>query len=59
MEYLFLVALQLILLRFDSAQLALQVQHFRLRHSLFGQNLVHAAVHLQAQKEKACVELLA
>jgi len=45
--HLLLAPLQLTLLRLGSAQLALQVRGFRLRRSLFGQNPVHAAVHLR------------
>lgn len=50
--YLLLASLELTLLCFGSAQLALQVQGFRLGRSLFGQNPLHAVVHLQTRKEK-------
>ncbi len=50
--YLLLAPLQLTLLCFGSAQLALQVQGFRLRRSLFGQNPLHAALHLRATEGK-------
>lgn len=47
--YLLFAALQLTLLGFGSAQLALQVQRFTLRCSLFGQNFLHVVFHLQAE----------
>lgn len=45
--YLLFAPLQLALLSFGSAQLALQVQRFGLRCFLFSQNLLHVAFHLQ------------
>lgn len=47
--YLLFASLQLTLLSFGSAQLALQVQRFRLRRSLFGQNFLHVVFHLQEE----------
>lgn len=47
MMYLLFASLQLTLLSFGSAQLALQVQSFRLRCPLFSQNLLHVVFHLQ------------
>lgn len=58
LTYFLLAPLQLTLLCFGSAQLALQVQCFRLGCSLFGQNPLHAVFHLQAKRKNRWVQVL-